>query len=81
MPWEDEKNIENQILETRYMIWDDMEQIYRPKWTSDAGVYNNDKSTDEFWRDEWKARFEPYPDCKEADEAALQTLLNKIKGR
>lgn len=34
MPWEDENNIEKQILGTRYVIWDDMVQEYRPRWTS-----------------------------------------------
>jgi hypothetical protein len=81
MPWEDEKNIENQILGTRYVIWDDMVQEYRPRWTSKAGVYNNNKATDKFWRDEWKARFEPYPNCKEDDENVLHALLEKIRGR
>jgi hypothetical protein len=81
MTWENEKNIENQILGTRYLIWDDMVQEYRPRWTSQAGLYNNNKAKNSFWRDEWRATFEPYPDCREDDQTALHALLEKIRGR
>jgi hypothetical protein len=79
MPWEDEKNIENQILKMRYMIWDDMKQMYRPRWVSKTGLYNGDEYDDKHWQDEWKTRFAPYPDCTNEDEAALRALLEKIR--
>jgi hypothetical protein len=81
MPWEDEKNIESRILKTRYMIWDDMNQMYRPRWISQTGLRNRDDYGHRYWKDEWKARFAPYPDCEEEDEAALQALLEKIRRR
>jgi hypothetical protein len=80
MPWEDERNIENRILESRYVIWDDWENNYRPHWTSEtaADVW---KKMDKEWRQEWKDRLEAYPGCKEEDEGALQALLERVRGQ
>lgn len=79
MPWEDEKNIENRVLEERYVIWDDWEQDYRPHWTSRT-MTDVWEEMDTSWRKEWKIRLEAYPDCDEDDENTLQALLKKTRG-
>ena len=84
MPWEDEKNIENLILEERYVIWDDWNQEYQPHWKKRFPTYYPERCSDGYstrgiyWTEEWMSQFQPYPDCKEEDQAALDALLRKI---
>lgn len=76
MPWEDEQNIRNELLEERYLIWDDWEMKYRPHWTTEDNEYEK-----EDWSTEWTARFETYPKCEEEDKRSLQALITTLGSR
>ncbi|KAF2446101.1 hypothetical protein P171DRAFT_471720 [Karstenula rhodostoma CBS 690.94] len=79
MPWEDEHNIKSALFEERYVIWDDWQNEYRPKW-----MEMDRHGRDEFgvgWRDEWLALAEEYPLCEREDREALQVLVETAKSR
>lgn len=76
MPWEAEEGLKNEIFDGRYVHWDDWLEEYNTIWDKSQ----TDENGDMVWKEEWRARMNPPPDCREEDEAALRSLLSKVRG-
>lgn len=77
MPWEAEDEIDNQLWENRYLIYNDWDCEYKTTWEKDD-VYND------WWEEcppDWEDRFVDYPQCDDEDQIAFDRLCEKVAKR
>ena len=85
MPWRDEENIVNSILDDRYMIWDDYQQKYRSHWRIEENAetelcYRMSNGHGDQWPQDVSDQLQPFPDCETEDRDALEQLLEVTRG-
>ena len=75
MPWEGEKDLENEIFPERYLIWDDFDTEYSTKWSEGREYATKDPKK---WDERDYKRFEDYPECNDEDLSALREFVKKL---
>jgi hypothetical protein len=75
MPWDSERDLQNDIFPERYLVWNDFEDEYITEWKKSS---DGDVSHPTTWDEEDYKRFESYPDCTDEDKDALRDFLVKI---
>lgn len=78
MPWEAEQDIENEMFEMRYVVWNDWEQEYVAKWADSEEVSDARAKASGRLGFDSSGAFEDYPACEDEDGAALRALLGKL---
>lgn len=75
MPWEGERDLEQQLFEKRYLVWDDWSNEYVSCWRDGSAEQDCLLAT---LGDDDARRFEEYPTCTSEDERQLRELLKKL---